>query len=94
MKYVVLGRSGIMVSRISMGTHHLDSPSDIDRHVKHFLYAYKKGINFFETSVTYGDGYSELILGEAIKEMKKGTLPFFILSKTLAGDHETFRWDL
>lgn len=22
MKYVVLGRSGIMVSRISMGTHH------------------------------------------------------------------------
>ena len=37
MKYVVLGRSGIMVSRISMGTHHLDSPSDIDRHVKHFL---------------------------------------------------------
>ena len=52
MKYVVLGRSGITVSRISMGTHHLDSPSDIDRHVKHFLYAYKKGINFFETSVT------------------------------------------
>ena len=94
MKYVVLGRSGIMVSRISMGTHHLDSPSDIDRHVKHFLYAYKKGINFFETSVTYGDGYSELILGEAIKEMKKGTLPFFIMSKTHAGDHETFRRDL
>ena len=61
MKYVVLGRSGITVSRISMGTHHLDSPSDIDKHVKHFLYAYKKGINFFETSVTYGDGYSELI---------------------------------
>ena len=71
MKYVVLGRSGITVSRISMGTHHLDSPSDIDKHVKHFLYAYKKGINFFETSVTYGDWYSELILGEAIKEMKK-----------------------
>ena len=71
MKYVVLGRSGITVSRISMGTHHLDSPSDIDKHVKHFLYAYKKGINFFETSVTYGDGYSELILGEAIKEMKR-----------------------
>ncbi len=84
----------LLVSRISMGTHHLDSPSDIDRHVKHFLYAYKKGINFFETSVTYGDGYSELILGEAIKEMKKGTLPFFIMSKTHAGDHETFRRDL
>ena len=94
MKYVVLGRSGINVSRISMGTHHLDDPSDIDRHVKNFLYAHEKGINFFETSVTYGEGYSELILGEAVKEMKKGKLPFYIMSKTHAGDHETFRRDL
>ena len=69
MKYAVLGRSGMKVSRISMGTHHLDNPSDVDKHVRNFLYAYKKGINFFETSVTYGDGYSELILGEAVKEM-------------------------
>ena len=53
-----------------------------------------KGINFFETSVTYGEGYSELILGEAVKEMKKGEHPFFIMSKTHAGDHETFRRDL
>ncbi len=71
MKYTVLGRSGISVSRISMGTHHLNDPADMDKHVQNFLYAYKKGINFFETSVTYGEGYSELILGEAVKEMKK-----------------------
>ena len=66
MKYTVLGRSGISVSRISMGTHHLNDPADMDKHVQNFLYAYKKGINFFETSVTYGEGYSELILGEAV----------------------------
>lgn len=71
MKYTVLGRSGISVSRISMGTHHLNDPADMDKHVQNFLYAYKKGINFFETSVTYGEGYSELILGEAVKEMKR-----------------------
>ena len=66
MKYTVLGRSEISVSRISMGTHHLNDPADMDKHVQNFLYAYKKGINFFETSVTYGEGYSELILGEAV----------------------------
>ena len=66
----------------------------MDKHVQNFLYAYKKGINFFETSVTYGEGYSELILGEAVKEMKKEGRPFFIMSKTHAGDHETFRRDL
>ena len=77
MKYAVLGRSGMKVSRISMGTHHLDNPSDVDKHVRNFLYAYEKGINFFETSVTYGDGYSELILGEAVKEMKRGKATFF-----------------
>ena len=93
-KRQVLGRSGMKVSRISMGTHHLNNPSDVDKHVRNFLYAYEKGINFFETSVTYGDGYSELILGEAVKEMKRGKQPFFIMSKTHAGDHETFRRDL
>ena len=77
-----------------MGTHHLNDPADMDKHVQNFLYAYKKGINFFETSVTYGEGYSELILGEAVKEMKKEGRPFFIMSKTHAGDHETFRRDL
>ena len=46
MKYTVLGRSGISVSRISMGTHHLNDPADMDKHVQNFLYAYKKGINF------------------------------------------------
>lgn len=43
MKYTVLGRSGISVSRISMGTHHLTDPADMDKHVQNFLYAYKKG---------------------------------------------------
>ena len=45
MKYTILGRSGISVSRISMGTHHLNDPADMDKHVQNFLYAYKKGSN-------------------------------------------------
>ena len=94
MKYTVLGRAGIHVSRISMGTHHLDDPSDIDRHASNILYAYEKGINFFESGATYGDGNSEIILGRAVREMKKGKLPFYIMSKTHFGDHKTFRRDL
>jgi predicted aldo/keto reductase-like oxidoreductase len=94
MKYTILGRAGIKVSRISMGTHHLDNPSDIDKHVSNILYAYEKGVNFFESGATYGDGNSEVILGEAIKEMKKDRIPFYIMSKTHFGDHKTFRKDL
>lgn len=94
MKYIKLGRSNMEVSRISLGTHHLDNPVDVDRHAENIVYAYQKGINFFETSVSYGDGYSELILGEAIKEMKKGEMPFYIMSKCHFADHETFRQNL
>lgn len=91
MNYATLGRSGLSISRISMGTHHLNQPSEIEKHVKNILYAYEHGINFFETSNSYGEGYSEIILGEAVKEMKHGNLPFSIMSKTHFADHETFR---
>lgn len=91
MEYARLLRSGMNISRISMGTHHLESPGDTHRHAQNIVYAYQKGVNFFETSVSYGEGNSELILGEAIKEMKKGKLPFYIMSKSHYGDHDTFR---
>ena len=42
MKYTVLGRSGISVSRISMGTHHLNDPADKDKHVQNFYMPIKK----------------------------------------------------
>lgn len=77
-----------------MGSHHLKNPEDIDKHAENFLYAYEQGINFFETSDTYGNNCSELILGAAIKEMKKQKKPFYIMSKTHAGDSKTFRKNL
>ena len=55
MKYTVLGRSGISVSRISMGTHHLNDPADMDKHVQNFLYAYKKNQFFRHPSPTGKD---------------------------------------
>lgn len=91
MEYRKLGSTGIQISRISMGSHHLKNPQDIDKHAENFFYAYKQGINFFETGDTYGNNCSELILGTAIKEMKKHKKPFYIMSKTHAGDSKTFR---
>ncbi|EJP76037.1 MULTISPECIES: aldo/keto reductase [Campylobacter] len=94
MEYRKLGSTGIQISRISMGSHHLKNPQDIDKHAENFFYAYKQGINFFETGDTYGNNCSELILGTAIKEMKKHKKPFYIMSKTHAGDSKTFRKNL
>jgi len=48
MEYRKLGSTGIQISRISMGSHHLKNPQDIDKHAENFFYAYKQGINFFE----------------------------------------------
>ena len=62
MEYRKLGSTGIQISRISMGSHHLKNPQDIDKHAENFFYAYKQGINFFETGDTYGNNCSELIL--------------------------------
>lgn len=66
MEYVQLGRTGIRVSRLCLGTMMLGDPTDeatartmIDR-------AFEAGINFFDTANVYAKGESERIVGRAL----------------------------
>ncbi len=73
MKYKVLGRTGIKVSELGLGTMNFAHGVDADMARKLVNRCREKGVNLFDTANIYGDnrcGESEKILGEAIKEMR------------------------
>ena len=66
MQYTNLGRTGLKVSRLCLGTMNFgpqttepDSFAIMDR-------ALETGINFFDTADVYGHGHSEEVLGAAL----------------------------
>ncbi len=64
------------VSLIGFGAWQLGNKSnwdgpDFDEGIALVKKAYENGINFFDTAPNYGDGNSELILGEALKSVRK-----------------------
>ena len=67
MQYVQLGRSGLKVSRICLGTLTFGSPQwrpwvlDLSLARPLFHRAVELGINFFDTADTYSGGESEKI---------------------------------
>ncbi|TFK55393.1 Aldo keto reductase [Heliocybe sulcata] len=77
MPYVRLGKSGLKVSKIILGTMQYGSSQwqdwvigDEEEIVKHVEAAYNAGINAFDTANTYSNGMSEVMLGRAIKRLQ------------------------
>jgi len=73
MKYCALGKTGLEVSEIAMGCWAIagdanwgeqDEKDSIDT----IHAALDAGVNFFDTAEAYGDGYSESLLGKALKD--------------------------
>jgi aryl-alcohol dehydrogenase (NADP+) len=79
MKYVNLGRSGLKVSRICLGTMAYANgaggahPWALDEEASQpfFRRAFEAGINFFDTANVYSFGTSEEFLGRAVKKYAK-----------------------
>lgn len=76
MSYAVLGRSGILVSRICLGTMTFGTPTTEAQASKLVGHALDQGVNFFDTSNAYegydrtfgsSGGVAEEILGKALK---------------------------
>ncbi|TFY51122.1 hypothetical protein EVG20_g11157 [Dentipellis fragilis] len=74
MPYVRLGKSGLKVSRIILGCMSYGTSAwqdwvlDEEDGVKHIKAAYDLGIQTFDTADVYSNGYSEIVLGKAIKK--------------------------
>jgi NDP-hexose 2,3-enoyl reductase len=68
MDYTHLGRSGVSVSRICLGTMNFGAFTDVAESNRIMGLALEQGINFFDTSNTYGrpraEGVSEQIIGD------------------------------
>ena len=73
MKYRSFGRTGWQVSEIGFGAWQIGGDwgkvNDKDS-VDTLLHAFAKGVNFVDTAELYGDGHSETIIGQALKQWK------------------------
>ncbi|MDX6203701.1 MAG: 1-deoxyxylulose-5-phosphate synthase, partial [Frankiales bacterium] len=79
MDYVKLGRTGLEVSRICLGTMSYGDPArgnhtwslgeDVTR--EHIGRAVELGINFFDTANVYSDGTSEEFVGRALRDVAR-----------------------
>lgn len=69
MEYTTLGKSGISVSRVCLGTWQASgwSTSDDAKFITTVKSAVDAGINFIDTAELYGNGHSESLIGKALK---------------------------
>ncbi len=89
MKYTSLGRGGVKVSFIGLGFWQAGSrlwsfrDSRVYDSVRLGLeYALEAGINFLDTAEVYGGGFSEKVLGEAVRKLGRDN---FIVASKVAG---------
>ncbi|MFK0087464.1 aldo/keto reductase [Pseudomonas sp. NPDC090755] len=66
MIYRPLGRSGLRVSALTLGSMMFGEPTSVDDSLRIIDKAWDQGINFIDTADVYNAGRSEEIVGEAI----------------------------
>jgi aryl-alcohol dehydrogenase-like predicted oxidoreductase len=74
MKYSAFGKTGFTISKISFGAGPISTLMVGDFREKQCLvveHAITRGINWFDTAATYGEGTSEQNLGQALVDLKR-----------------------
>lgn len=75
MKYRRLGKTGLKVSEISLGSWlTYGGYVESDAAIKTIHHAYDLGINFFDTANVYMQGEAEKVVGKAIKSFKRDSI--------------------
>lgn len=90
MKYRHLGKSGIQVSELSLGswvTFH--TQAGIDATVELMSAAYAAGVNFFDNAENYAAGNSEKVMGAALKKLGWRRGSYLVSTKLYWGLHES-----
>ncbi len=86
MLYRRLGRAGLRVSTLSLGSwvtyaNQVDSKAAVDM----MAAAYDAGINFFDNAEVYARGESETLMGQALKALKWPRLNYIVSTKFFWG---------
>jgi voltage-dependent potassium channel beta subunit len=72
MHYRRLGRTGIKVSELSLGTWVTFGEQIGEKEASELLHAaYDQGVNFFDNADTYADGQAEVVMGKAIRDLPR-----------------------
>jgi voltage-dependent potassium channel beta subunit len=82
MQYRRLGRSGLQVSALSLGswvTYH--NQVDVAAAREMLAAALDAGVNFFDNAEIYANGRSETIMGEAFRQLAKPRLDYIVSTK-------------
>jgi aryl-alcohol dehydrogenase-like predicted oxidoreductase len=74
MEYRRMGRSGLKVSEICLGTMTFGHGTDQQEANRIVDLAREAGVNFFDTADTYGGGQSEIMLGNALKGKRRDAI--------------------
>ena len=86
MDYRRLGKSGLKVSELSFGSWvTFGKQVDGSDAVSLMGYAYDQGINFFDNAEGYEQGNSELVMGEALKQLGWSRDSYIVSSKVFWG---------
>jgi aryl-alcohol dehydrogenase-like predicted oxidoreductase len=73
MEYRRLGRAGMQVSSISLGSWLTYGSGNVETGIQCIKTAYELGINFFDTANVYRGGEAEEVVGRALKDIPRDT---------------------
>ena len=83
MEYRYLGKSGLKVSAIGLGTNNFGRRLDADASALVIDHALDMGVNMIDTSNSYGDGYSEEYIGRALNGKRDSAIIATKVSSTV-----------
>ena len=86
MHYRRLGRAGLKVSELSLGSWvTYANQVDIDAAVEMMAAAFDAGVNFFDNAEAYAGGRSEEVMGAALRRLAWPRLNYVVSSKFFWG---------
>ena len=88
MEYRTLGRSGLSVSRLCLGTMMFGGPTDAATSARLIARAAEAGINFLDTADAYNGGRSEEVVGQAIAARRHDWVVATKIANKVGGPNE------